>query len=148
MTEPETIPKSSFVWPADYYSAPTPQSAFPPVVTYGCGLSAAALLALIFAGGVVLSQGGFTYLMDMSLGMSVSEMRGNFGKDVPATRKQSLETEVETMREHLRNDRVAVVALQPFLETLRSALFDEKVTEQEARALEEVARKINGKAKG
>ncbi|HEY0157492.1 MAG TPA: hypothetical protein VGF28_09425 [Thermoanaerobaculia bacterium] len=146
MTEPETIPKSRFVWPADHYSAPTPPSAFPPAVTYGCGIAAAVALLLIFAGGIFLSSGGFTTFLDFSISMSVAEMKGMYAKEVAEPRRKSLEREIETMRENLRAERISIVHLQPFLESLRSAGYDKEVTEQEARALEETARKINGKS--
>jgi len=147
MTEPETIPERRFVWPADYYSAPTPPAVLPIGVTYGCGAAAAVVLVLIFAGGVFLSRGGFNQFMDLALGMSIGEMRGMYAGEVKDPRRKSLEAEIETMREHLRNDRISVVALQPFMQTLQSAIHDRQVTEQEARTLEENARKINGKAK-
>lgn len=147
MTEPETIPKRRFVRPADYYSAPTPPAVFPAGVTYGCGAAAALVLALIFVGGAILSRGGFTSFMDMAVGMSIGEMRSMYAKEVTDARRKSLEAEIETMREHLRNDRISIVSLQPFLETLRSAMYDRRVTEQEARTLEENARKINVNAK-
>jgi hypothetical protein len=146
MTEPESIPQRRFVWPADYYSAPTPRSVLPAGVTYGCGGASALVLLLIFVGGALLSSGGFASFMDLAIGTSIGEMRGLYTKEVTDARRKSLEAEIETMREHLRNERVSIVALQPFLETLRSAIYDRKVTEQEARTLEENVRKINMKS--
>ncbi len=143
MTEPETIPERRFVWPADYYSAPTLPSVFPAGVTYGCGAASALVLLLIFAGGAFLAGGGCASFMDLAMGMSIGEMRGMYAGEVTAARRKSLEAEIETMREHLRDERISVVALQPFMQTLQSAIHDRRVTEQEARVLEENARKIN-----
>lgn len=147
MTEPETVPERRFVWPADYYSAPTPPSVLRPAVTYGCGITSALLLVLIFCAGILSSRGGVGYIVDLSVGMSLGEMRGMYAADVTPARKKSLEAEIETMRENLRNERISIITLQPFLETLQSAIYDRKVTEQEARALEENARRVNAKAK-
>ncbi|HEX8619607.1 MAG TPA: hypothetical protein VF911_18650, partial [Thermoanaerobaculia bacterium] len=62
-------------------------------------------------------------------------------------RKTSLEAEFETMRSSLRDDKLSVVNLQPFMQGLQSAIADHRVTGQEAMLLEETARKINAAVK-
>jgi hypothetical protein len=147
MTSPETSEKRGFVWPADYYSSPTPQPVLHPGVAYGCGAASLLVLIVIFVGGAVLSGGGFSSFMDMALGMSLGEMRGMYAGEVTAARKQSLEAEIEKMREGLRKQKVSIVNLQPFMQNLQSAVSDRKVTAQEAATLEESARKINASVK-
>lgn len=147
MTEPETHEPRRFVWPSDYYSAPTPPSVLPRGVTYGCGAASLVVLLLFFIGGALMSAGGMTQFMDMALGMSLGEMRGMYSADVSAPRKKTLETEIETMREHLRTERIPLTGLQPFMQTLQSSISDRRVTGAEAAQLEETARKINASAR-
>jgi hypothetical protein len=51
------------------------------------------------------------------------------------------------MRSSLRDDKLSVVNLQPFMQGLQSAIADHRVTGQEAMLLEETARKINAAVK-
>jgi hypothetical protein len=134
-------------WPADYYSSPGPDPAFPRIVTFGCGGAALLALAFIFAGGAVMERGGFTQFMDFALGMSVAEMRGMYGADVPPQRQTSLDAEVEKLRENVRKERIAVTSIQPFLDELRQTTSDKRVNAEEAARLEQTARKINSRAK-
>jgi hypothetical protein len=143
MTAPETNEKRRFVWPSDYYSSATPAPVIPRGVAYGCGGAALLALIVIFVLGAALSGGGFNRFLDMSLGMSLGEMRGMYAAEVTPQRKASLEAEIEKMRVSLRSEKVSVVNLQPFLEGLRSAVADDRVTAQEAMLLEESVRKIN-----
>ncbi|HYK05898.1 MAG TPA: hypothetical protein VE974_29415 [Thermoanaerobaculia bacterium] len=147
MTVPETNEKRGFVWPADYYSSATPAPAVPSALTYGCGAASLLVLLVIFAGGAFVSGSGLSSFMDMALGMSLGEMRGMYAAEVTPARKQSLEAEVEKMREGLRGGKVSIVALQPFMQNLQGAITDRKVTAQEAALLEESARKISASAK-
>jgi hypothetical protein len=147
MTVPETNEKRGFVWPADYYSAPTPAPVLPSGITYGCGAASLLLLVLIFAGGALVSGPGLSQFMDMALGMSLGEMRGMYAAEVTPARRKSLEAEIEKMREGLRAEKVSITQLQPFMLNLQSAISDRRVTAQEAAVLEESARKIRASAK-
>lgn len=140
MTVPETAQGRPRVWPADYYSAPSPSPAVPQWLTYGCGGGSILVLILVFAGGAWLSTGGMVDFMDLAIGMSVGEMRGMYASDVTPQRKESLEAAISEMQKGLREKKVRVVALQPFLERLRKAVADEKVTGAEAAGLEDAAR--------
>jgi hypothetical protein len=142
MTEPETIPKGRFVWPADYYSAPTPEAAVPRGVAYGCGIASAFVLLIVFAGGALLSGGALNSLVDLTVGVSVGKMREQYTKSVPEPRRKSLEAEIERLRDDVRNERVSIGKLQPFLQALSDTISDSRVTPEEAQSLEEVARKI------
>ena len=143
MDAPESSGERRFLWPAEFYSAPTPQTVLPAWAIRGCGAAAVLVLLLLFAGGAFLASGGFVDLMDLVLGMSVGEMKGMYGADVNAARKTSLEREVDRLRGNLRDGRVSVAGLQPFLEELRRATGDSKVTAEEAERLRSAARSIN-----
>jgi hypothetical protein len=147
MTVPETPGPRRFLRPCDYYASPTPETAFPKGVTYGCAAASALVLILVFVGGAFLSSGGFGEVLDLALGMSLGEMRGLYAGEVTPARKKSLDAEVAKMRQNLRDERVSAAALQPFLEELREAISDRRVTAAEAEQLEERARKINAAAK-
>ena len=146
MTVPETSEKRRFVRPADYYSSATPPPVLPRGVAYGCGGAAVLALMVIFAGGALLTGSRLMQFMDMALGMSLGEMRGQFAADVTPERRKSLDAEIETMRQNLRNEKISVADLQPFLQGLQSAINDRRVTAQEATQLENTVRKINASA--
>jgi hypothetical protein len=147
MTVPETTMPRRFVWPGEYYSSATPDAVLPSWAAYGCGGVAALIIALVFAGGSYLAGGGFNDFMDLAIGMTVSEAKGMYAADVPPARKQAIDGEVATMRKNLREGKVAVQRLQPFLDALRKVTSDSKITAPEAASLEEVARKVNIPAK-
>jgi hypothetical protein len=141
MSEPATLTERRFPWPADYYSAPTPDPLLPRAVAYGCGAGSLVVLIAVFAGGFFLSRGGFVSLMDMGIGMSVGEMRGMYADSIPEPQRESLEAEIERMREAMRSGDLPPGAVQPFLETMRQATSDGTVDPGEAEKLEESARK-------
>jgi hypothetical protein len=143
MTLPQTDAIRRRQWPADYYSSATPPPVLPSWATFGCGAASIAILLLVFAGGAWLSRGGFTDFMDMALGMSVAEMRGMYAEDVAPEQRKSLDEAVESMREALRDGKVTVAALQPFMQEMQKSVGDRKVTPAEAKALEDTARRIN-----
>jgi len=143
----ETTPERRFIWPSAYYSSATPDAVLPRWVSYGCGGAAVLALVLVFAGGAYLAGGGFVDLMDMTIGMSVGEAKGMYAAGIPAARKQSLDLEITAMRKNLREGKISVRSLQPFLEALRKVTSDSKVTAAEAATLEAAAKKANSSAK-
>jgi hypothetical protein len=147
MTELENPSKRPFVWPADYYSSPSPNRILPRWAPLGCGAASLVLLIIIFAAGAFLSGGGFADFMDFAIGMSVSELKAQYGADVSAPQKETLEAEIARMRENLREERISITALQPFLDLLRNASSDKKITAEEASNLEAAVRLINKRAK-
>jgi hypothetical protein len=147
MTDLEKPAGRSYVWPADYYSSPTPAPVLPQWATFGCGAAAVVILIIVFAGGAFLASGGFIELMDFAIGMSVSEMKGQYTSDVSAARKKSLEAEVARLQKNMRDESISLAGMQPFLKSLREASSDLKLTSQEAAVLEAVARKLNASAK-
>ena len=141
MSEPETIGKRRFVWPADYYSAPSPVAVLPRGVTFGCGAASVAVLLLVFAGGAFMASGGMVTFMDFALGMSMGDVRGMFAADVTPAQKTELEAAIEQMRAGLRSGKVSVAQLQPVMETMRKGISDKKLTPAEVHALTAAARK-------
>ncbi len=105
------------------------------------------VLIIVFAGGAFLSSGGFVDLMDFVIGMTASEMKGHYGADVPAAQRKKLDDEVVLLRKHLREEKVSMVQLQPFLERLGEASSDQKITPQEVALLQDIAKTVNAKAK-
>jgi hypothetical protein len=146
MTVTENDSRRARVWPADYYSSATPAPVLPQWATFGCGAAAVVMLILVFAGGAFLSSGGFSEFMNFAIGMSVSEMKGQYAADVSTARKKSLADEISRMQKNLGEQKLTVTSLQTFLERLRTAGSDKKITAQEAAALEETARKVNATA--
>ena len=147
MTVSENPSTQRFVWPADYYSASVRAPILPRWAPFGCGAAAVVVLIIVFAGGAFLSSGGFLDLMDFVIGMTASEMKGYYAAEVPAAQKKSLDDEVVLLRKNLREEKVSVVQLQPFLERLQDASSDKKITTEEVALLQDIARRINAKAK-
>jgi hypothetical protein len=105
------------------------------------------ILIIVFAGGAFLASGGFVDLVDFAIGMSVSEMKGQYAPEVSAAQKKTLEGEADLLRKNLREQKITIVVMQPFFEHLREVSSDQKVTAQEAQSLTEIARKVNASAK-
>jgi heme exporter protein D len=147
MTVTENPPQRRFTWPADHYASATPNAVLPRWATFGCGAAALVVLLLVSAGGVFLSSGGFITFLDFAIGMSVAEMKGQFAPDVTAAQKQSLDDEYQQLSKNLRERKISLQTVQPFLLRLRAVSEDRKVTAAEASSLQAVARKINEHAK-
>ncbi len=147
MTVVENPSKRPFQWPADYYSSGAPKPILPRWAPFGCGAAAVVVLILVFAGGALLSSEYFIDFMDFAIGMSISEMKGQYAADVSAGQKKALDDEIERMRKNLREKKISMQAMQPFLQRLRDVSADRKVTTAEATTLQAVARKINSGAK-
>ena len=147
MSVVENPSKRTFQWPADYYSSAAPKPVLPQWAPFGCGAAAVVVLILVFAGGALLSSDRFMDFMDFAISMSVSEMKGQFAADVSAAQKKSLDDEIERLRKNLREQKISVQTMQPFLQSLREVTSDSKVTATEAASLQAVARKINSGVK-
>ena len=141
MSEPESTTARRFVWPAEYYSGPSPVAVLPRGVTFGCGAASVVALLLVFAGGAFMASGGLVQLMDLTLGMSMADLRGMFASDVTGAQKKELEDSIEQMRAGLRNGKVAVTDLQPVLELMRKGIADKKLSAAEVEGLAAAARK-------
>lgn len=133
--------------PADYYSSATPAPVLPRWAPFGCGAASVLVLIVVFAGGAFLAGGGFTDFMDLVFGMTMGEMRGMYAAEVTDAQKRDLEREIETLREHLRNERIAAGALDPVLQAMRRATSDEKLAPAEVDKIVSAARKVNATAK-
>lgn len=142
MSELESTPPRRFVWPAEYYSGPTPAAVLPRGVTFGCGAASLVALLLLFAGGAFMASGGIVDLMDLALGMSMGELRGMYAADVTPAQKKEVDDAIEQVRAGLRDKKVSVAQLQPMMETMRKAIADQKVTSAEAKTLADAARNV------
>ena len=148
MTVPETSGERRFVRPADYYSSATPDPVLPSWAAYGCGAAAVVVLIVVFAGGAWLARGGFTVMMDFAIGMSVAEMKGMYAPDVTPAQKDALDKEVEAMRAKLRDEKIAIPSLQPFLEAIRKTTKDTKVSGEEMKVLLDAAKRARSSDQG
>ena len=147
MTVSENPSTRRFERPADYYSGPVRSPVLPQWAPFGCGGLAVVVLIIVFAGGAFFSSGGFVDLMDFVIGMTASEMKGHYAADVPAEKRKVLDDEVVLLRKNLREEKVSMVQLQPFLERLGEASSDKKITVQEVALLQDIAKTVNAKAK-
>ncbi len=143
MSEPESTDARRFAWPAEYYSGPSPVAVLPRGLTFGCGAAALVALLLVFAGGAFMASGGLVQLMDLTLGMSMGDLRGMYASDVTAAQKKELEDSIEQLRGGLRDGKVSVAQLQPVLETMRNGIIDRKLTPAEVQTLSAAARKAS-----
>jgi heme exporter protein D len=129
-----------FRMPAEYYSGPAPRRAFPKGVTYGCGAASVLFLLVLFIGGAYLATGGMAQFMDMAVGMSLGEMRGMYTAQVTPAQKSALDAEIEKLRQGVREEKINVAKLQPFMKELGEAIGDKKVSPEEAETLTRIAR--------
>ena len=147
MTASENPAARRFEWPADYYSSPARTPILPSWAPFGCGAVSVVVLIIVFAGGAFLSSGGFVDLMDFVIGMTASEMKGQYAADVTPAQRKSLDDAVVLLRKNMREETISIAHIQPFLELLRNASGDKKITPQEAEAMESVVKRINTRAK-
>jgi hypothetical protein len=129
--------------PCEYYASPSPERVLPEWATYGCGALAVVALVVVFAGGAYMAGGGFLDLMDLTLGMTMGELRGMYASDVTPALKSSLETEMTTMRKLLREQKIGVPAIQPVLETIRKTSGDKKLSRAEVERIIAAVKKAN-----
>lgn len=138
---PPPAPRRPFRLPSDYYCAPLSEvrPVFPKWAPYGCGIAAALFLVLLFAAGTLLSGERFGGLLDFVIGASLGDLRPMMATDVTAEDKERFENEVKGMREGLRDGKVPVARVQPFLRAMQSAISDQKVSKKELEELTKVA---------
>jgi hypothetical protein len=138
---PAAAPPRAFRFPCAYYSSPLSEvrPIFPKWVPAGCGIASAVIIVLLFAGGALVSGPALSQFMDFVLGLSLGEMRGMYAPEVTAQQKQRFDDEVKHLREGLRNNKVSVPNLQPFMKTMQTAIADGKVTPEEVDRLARAA---------
>ena len=129
------------LWPADYYSSATPAPVLPRWASYGCGAAAVVVLAIVFAGGLYLSGGGFAQLMDFTFGMTLGEMRGMYTPEVTQAQKDAMEKAIETMRTNVREGKASPGSMQPTLQAIQKAIKDEKLTPAEVETITAATKK-------
>lgn len=139
---PTTEPARTLRLPAAYYSAPLSEvkPIFPAWVPWGCGSAAALFLVLMFAGSAALTGPRLASFLDFVLGISVGEMKGMYESDITEAQQEAFDAELKRMREQLRDGKITVQKVQPFLQAMQKAVGDEKVTSQELEGLTKIAR--------
>jgi len=143
---PKPPPSLPFRRPADYYSSPVGDARplFPRWVPFGCGSAAIVALFVVFGMGILASQGKLGDLFDVVFWLPMQgEIDKMFTKDVKPADKAAFDTEMKTMRESVRFNRVPMQRLQPLLHTLRDVVSDERVTPAETARLIHELRAIN-----
>jgi hypothetical protein len=148
MFAPQTNGESTrFSRPADYYSSPTAEPVVPAWARYGCGAAAAVILLLLFGVGAFLTSGGMSSAIDLTLGLTASEISGMYGSEVTPSARAGLDAELDSLREGLRAGRISVASIQPLLEEMRSSMADEHIDAKETARLTSTAARIARSAK-
>jgi len=137
---PEPAPRTPppFRLPADHYASPERTPVFPRAVPFGCGAAAIVFVVAIFGFGATADR-----FMPWLFGIMQSEIDGQFTKDVPAAQRAEFDAQFNELRARLKSGRANLQRLQPFLEKMRSAGMDEKITPEETKALIEALREAN-----
>ena len=141
--EPPSVPppRLPFRLPADYYGSPdAPPRVFPRLVPFGCGSAAIVFLVFLFGAGMTADR-----FMPSLFGYMQSEIDGQFTKDVPPAQRAAFDKEFSTLIARMRSGKAKMAGLQPFLEKMRDASMDEKITPEETKAMTDALRQINGK---
>jgi len=138
-------PSLPFRRPADYYATPIGDAKplFPRWVPFGCGIASIVLIVVVFTGGYFAIHGGMGRLLDWMFGSMQSEVQKMFTKEVSAAQKASFESEMKTMRDSVRQNRLPMDRLQPLLKTMRDVTEDEHVTPAEADQLTKEMHAVN-----
>jgi hypothetical protein len=136
-------PRLPFRLPAEYYASPERNPVLPRAVPYGCGITALVFLATLFVFGWLVSGERGGRAMAALFGMMQSEIDGQFTKDVPAADRKEFDAQFDRLRERIAKRQAKLARLQPFLEKLRNASMDEKITPEETKALIEGLHQVN-----
>ena len=86
-------------------------------------------------------------LMDYVVGTSLAELKGMYGHDVAPQQKATFDAEVKQLRDGLRNDKVSLQNLRPFLKLMQTVIGDKKVTAEEVDRLTKAAHDATVKGK-
>lgn len=137
-----TVPQRSFRVPADYYSAPLAEvkPIFPAWLPWGCGAAAALFLVVLFVSGALLTGPRLNALIDLTLGMTLGELKGMYVPQITEAQKTSFDAEVKRMRQHLTASKITARDIQPFLQGVQKAIGDDKVTPAELDQLTQLAK--------
>jgi hypothetical protein len=132
-----------FRLPAEYYAAPERSRVFPRAVPFGCGSAAAVFLVVLFVAGALFSGDRGGRLVSSLFAVMQSEVDGQFTKDVPAAQKAEFDAQFNELRHRLETGRAKLTTLQPFLEKMRDASMDEKITPEETKRLIDALHEVN-----
>jgi hypothetical protein len=143
---PEITPEPPpFRRPADYYSSPVDgvRPLFPRWVPFGCGTAAIVLLVILGGVSAMVSTGAFGGAFEWLIASMEGEIDKMMTPDVKAPQKAAFEAEMKSVRDGIRDHRVTVDRLQPFMRTMRDAVMDERVTPAELDEITKAAHRIN-----
>lgn len=141
---PPPRPRLPFPLPAEYYATPERKPAIVPRgVPIGCGTAALAFLVLFGVSGAMVSGERGGRLTAWLFTTMQSEADGQFTKDVPAEQRKEFDAQFQQLRDNVAAHRVKLARMQPFLERLRDASADDKITPDEAKALIDALRAVN-----
>ncbi len=111
---------------------------FPRAVPFGCGSAAIVFVVALFAFGAMADR-----FMPWLFGIMQSEIDGQFTSDVPAAQRAEFDAQFNELRARLKSGRANLQRLQPFLEKMRDASMDDKITPEETKAMIEAMRQAN-----
>jgi hypothetical protein len=141
---PPPAPRLPFPLPAEYYASPERK---PPIVPralpFGCGAAALAFLIVFAVAGAMVSGDRGGRLVGRLFGTMQSEADGQFTKDVPAAQRAEFDAQFKELRARVTSGHAKLSRLQPFLEKLRDASMDERITPEETKTLIEALRAAN-----
>jgi len=140
---PPPAPRLPFRLPAEYYASPERVPLLPRAVPFGCGAAALAFLIVFAVAGAMVSGDRGGRLVGRLFGTMQSEADGQFTKDVPAAQRAEFDAQFNVLRARVTSGHAKLSRLQPFLEKLRDASMDERITPQETKTLIEALRAAN-----
>lgn len=146
----ETPTAAGFQKPGDYYSSPpesSPGKTMPKWAALGCGgAGCLALLVMLAVAGFVSNQGATRVLAWMFNQMEAETMQ-MIGPDVTPEQKSQLQHELRELTAKLEREEIGLLAIQPILQDLRTAVGDQTLTSDEVDALIAALRAANSSSK-
>jgi len=135
---PSPAPRPPFPLPAEYYASPERKPVLPRAVPFGCGAAAVVFLVVLFAFGAMADR-----FMPWLFGYMQREADGQFTKEVAPAQRAEFDAQFNELRARMKSGRAKLKGLQPFLEKLRDASMDEKITPDEAKKLTDALHEVN-----
>ena len=137
---PPPAPRLPFRLPAEYYASPERHPVLPRAMPFGCGGAAILFLVVLFTAGANADK-----FMPELFGVLQTQLDTQFTKDVTPAQRAEFDREFDTFRARMEHGRANLAAARPFLEKMRDATIDERITPAEAKELTEALRKANGR---
>ncbi|MEO8218102.1 MAG: hypothetical protein ABI718_13565 [Acidobacteriota bacterium] len=142
------VTSGSFQKPADYYATPpSPRSdrpGCPKWIPIGCGGAGCLVLILMILGTVYVMNRGAGTVLGFVFSRLEADMGKLMAKDVPQEKRDELQQQLDELKKKIARKEVGIVAVQPVLQSLQSAMSDQKLTAEEVDQLITSLRAING----